>query len=134
MTRLENWMFQTDRLRRYGGALLAAYLAIFALHIWLRDWPSRANGHPRFVDFVSFWVNARFALTAAAAQAYDYATFAAAQMPLVALDEVDADQRAGRRDGNQHRPVVACAEGQCVVVAQHRKEHGQREIGVVHRA
>jgi hypothetical protein len=86
--RCEDLIFTSRRLGVFGGALGFAYLAIFAGHIWLRDWPVTPLG-PRFIDFISFWANARFALTAAAAEAYQYAAFAAVQAPYVAVTKGD---------------------------------------------
>ena len=80
----EDRIFVRRRLYGFGFAFLLAYGIIFMLHIRLHDWPLTASGAPTFIDFVSFWINARFALNASAAQAYDYAAFAAAQMPYVA--------------------------------------------------
>src|ERR1051326_3117893 len=85
---LEDLLFTRRRLWGFGLALLFAYATVFGGHIWLRDWPVTASG-PRFIDFVSFWINARFALTHAAAEAYQYAAFAAAQAPYVAVTRGD---------------------------------------------
>jgi hypothetical protein len=84
LERCEDMIFTAGRLHAFGIALGFAYLAIFAGHIWLRDWPVTPLG-PRFIDFISFWANARFALTSAAVEAYQYAAFAAVQAPYVAL-------------------------------------------------
>jgi hypothetical protein len=81
---LEDRIFVRRRLYGFGFAFLLAYGIIFLLHIRLHDWPLTASGAPAFIDFISFWINARFALTAAAVRAYDYAAFAAAQTPYVA--------------------------------------------------
>jgi hypothetical protein len=86
---IEDLIFVPGRLYAFGLALLLAYVVIFIGHIWLREWPLTASGSPRFVDFVSFWINARFALTSAAADAYNYAAFAAAQAPYVAVTRGD---------------------------------------------
>jgi arabinofuranan 3-O-arabinosyltransferase len=82
---LEDRIFVPRRLYGFGLAFLLSYGVIFLLHIWLRDWPMTASGAPIFIDFISFWINARFALTAAAGEAYDYVAFAAAQAPYVAV-------------------------------------------------
>jgi hypothetical protein len=86
---IEDLIFVPRRLWAFGLALLLGYGVIFLGHIWLREWPVTASGDPRFIDFVLFWINARFALTAAAADAYQYAAFAAAQVPYVAVTRGD---------------------------------------------
>ena len=45
-----------------------------------------------------------------------------------------ADCGTGKHHQNQHQPVLRVAVGETVVVAQHGKQHGQREVGVVHAA
>ena len=45
-----------------------------------------------------------------------------------------ADRCATQHDEQQHDPVVFVHVGEAVVVAQHRKQHRQREVGVVHAA
>jgi len=86
---IEDLIFLPRRLFAFGVALLFAYAAIFAGHMWLRDWPVTEDGSPRFIDFISFWINAKFALSATAADAYQYAAFAAAQAPYVAVTRGD---------------------------------------------
>jgi hypothetical protein len=86
---VEDIIFVPQRLFAFGLAFLLAYGAIFAGHVWLRDWPLTDSGSPRFIDFISFWINAKFALTVAAADAYQYAAFAAAQAPYVTMTRGD---------------------------------------------
>ena len=52
----------------------------------------------------------------------------------MAHHEVLANQRACSHHDYQHHPVVLARVGKAVVVAQHGKQHGQREVGVVHAA
>ena len=49
-------------------------------------------------------------------------------------DEPGADAGAVEAERDQHDRVVGRAEGQGIVVADHREQHRQREIGVVHRS
>ena len=58
----------------------------------------------------------------------------AAQLPAVAHDEELPDRGAGEHHQDQHQPVARMVPGEAVVVAQHREQHRQREIGVVHTA
>ena len=82
---IEDNIFLPRRLYALCGALLACYVAVFVSYIrngvWLFDPAGRVN----FVDFISFWINARFTVTPAAADAYTYTAFAAAQAPFVAI-------------------------------------------------
>jgi arabinofuranan 3-O-arabinosyltransferase len=82
---IEDRIFQPRYVISGGVALFVCYVAVFASYIRYGNWLFDAGGAVNFVDFISFWVNARFALSEAAAQAYDYATFAAAQVPYVAV-------------------------------------------------
>ena len=58
----------------------------------------------------------------------------AAQLEAMAQHKKLANRRTGGHHGNQHQPVVGVAVGEAVVVAQHGKQHRQREIGVVYAA
>ena len=49
-------------------------------------------------------------------------------------DKELADQGPSRHHQHEHHPVVGPRIGEAVVVAQHRKQHGQGEVGVVHAA
>ena len=53
---------------------------------------------------------------------------------LVPRDEPHADQRARHGERDQDEPVPGMIGGERVVVADHREQHRQREIGVVHGA
>ena len=53
---------------------------------------------------------------------------------LVPRDEPHADQRARHGERDQDQPVPGMIGGERVVVADHREQHRQREIGVVHGA
>ena len=67
------------RLRAFGLALLFAFGVIFALKAMTHDWLFAADGKIISRDFLSFWINGRFAVSAGAAAAYDQTVFAAAQ-------------------------------------------------------
>ena len=58
----------------------------------------------------------------------------AAQVKGVALHKELADQSAGQHHHEQQHPTVLVRVQKAVVVAQHRKDDGQGEIGVVHAA
>ena len=58
----------------------------------------------------------------------------AAQLEPVAHHEELADQRPGEHHQNEHHPVLRVGIGEAVVVAEHGKQHRQREVGVVHAA
>jgi hypothetical protein len=58
----------------------------------------------------------------------------AAQLVAVAQHEKLADGGAGEHHADQDQPVVFVAVGEAVVVAEHGKQHRQREVGVVHAA
>jgi hypothetical protein len=82
---IERQVFLPRRLYAFSGALLVCYVAVFVSYARAGVWLFDSSGRVNFVDFISFWVNARFALTAAASDAYNYAAFAAAQAPFVAI-------------------------------------------------
>ena len=50
------------------------------------------------------------------------------------LDQKQSNQGTGQRDQNQHQPSVLGMREERIVVADHHKQHGQREIRVVHTA
>ena len=81
--RLEDRLFTAARLSVCGVALLVSYVAMFWFYARSNAWIHDAGGAIIFRDFISFWINARFALSGTAASAYDYAAFAAAQQPYV---------------------------------------------------
>ena len=56
------------------------------------------------------------------------------QEHFVTLREELAGQRAGEHHQNEYGPVVFVGVEEAVVVAQHREDHRQREVGVVHAA
>jgi hypothetical protein len=85
MASLEDRTFAPRLLYPFGIALLLAHVVIFLSYIWRQTWPLTASGEPRFIDFIQFWIAARFAITETAARAYDQAVFAAAQAPFVAV-------------------------------------------------
>ena len=58
----------------------------------------------------------------------------APQLESVAQHEELAYGRPGEHHEDQHNPVLRVAVGEAVVVAQHGKQHGQGEVGVVHAA
>ena len=58
----------------------------------------------------------------------------AAELVAVAQHKKLADGRARPHHEHQYQPVLRVAPGKAVVVAQHGKQHRQREVGVVHAA
>ena len=58
----------------------------------------------------------------------------AAQLVTVAQHKKLADGRACKHHQYQDQPVLRMVPGKAVMVAQHRKQHRQREVGVVHAA
>jgi len=52
---------------------------------------------------------------------------------LMALHKIDAYQGTHYRQCNQDKPVAFMAPCHCIKVADHDKQHRQREVRVVHR-
>ena len=58
----------------------------------------------------------------------------AAKLVAVAQHKKLPDRCTGCHHQNQHQPVLRVAVGKTVVVAEHREQHRQREVGVVNAA
>ncbi len=88
LSRLEDHLFPPRRLLMFGAASCASYAAVFAIYL-VGQWLSDVSGPPGFIDFVCFWMGGRFSVSGAAASAYDYATFVAAQTSFVTAPRDD---------------------------------------------
>ena len=58
----------------------------------------------------------------------------ASELKAVAQNKKLANRCACKHHEDQYQPIVGMAVRKAVVVAQHRKEHRQREVGVVNAA
>jgi arabinofuranan 3-O-arabinosyltransferase len=76
-------IFRAWRLRTYGGAVAALYVALLVYGYWKGFWLVGHTGVPLFSDFTTAWIAGRQGLTGHAALVYDPAAFVSLQKALV---------------------------------------------------
>jgi hypothetical protein len=78
----EDRFFTTRKMRNYGLALLVAHVIALGVTVVNGQWLIRPDGKLKCIDFAWIWLSGKFAASSNPVRAYDYGTFAAAQLDL----------------------------------------------------